>query len=228
VSDPPFRVSHVIFDIDGTLMDPASGYEVGIKATAAHLSDVTGRVVTPEALRAEQRRISAELRSSGMPYVPARVEGFRHALARLGNGEEGVGAALQVFIRAREPAIEPYSDVEPALDMLSERGFVLVAASNGTEEMVRHPVFRYFAATWLAHSRGVRKPDPSFFRGVLEHVGARPEAALMVGDRLDNDYEPARSVGMTAVLIDREARVEDSAITRISALTELPALLERA
>lgn len=227
MSGPPFHVSHVIFDIDGTLMDSAGGYEIGIAAAAAHLSEVTGALVTPEALQAEQRRVARELRASGVPVPESRVEGLRRAFAALGDGDAGVEGTLQVFLRARQPALEPYPDVEPALATLTERGFILAAASNGTEEMVRHEVFKYFATTWLAGSTGIRKPDPRFFLGALEQLGGQPEHTVMVGDRLDNDYEAARAVGMAAVLIDREHRVEDRTVIRIGALTELPPLLER-
>ncbi len=56
----------------------------------------------------------------------------------------------------------------------------------------------------------------------------RPEAAIMVGDRIDNDYEPARGIGMHAVLLDRESRVDDPSIVRIRTLTELEGMIELA
>jgi FMN phosphatase YigB (HAD superfamily) len=48
----------------------------------------------------------------------------------------------------------------------------------------------------------------------------------MVGDRLDNDYEPARGVGMHAVLVDREARASDLDVFRIESLAELRGFIE--
>lgn len=224
----PFRVSHVIFDIDGTLIDFVGGYEAGMAAAAAHASAVSGTTITSAMLRAEQRSAATLLRATGVPPGEARLEGFRGALAALGCDAAGVDAALAAFNAARDARLEPYDDVAPTLAALAERGFVLVAASNGNDEMARHEVFRYFTATWFAEAAGVAKPDARFFLGALEHVGARPEAALMVGDRLDNDYEPALAVGMAAVLIDREGRVEDASVTRVGALTELLGLIERA
>lgn len=224
---PPFRVSHVVFDIDGTLIDFVGGYEAGMAAAAARASAVTGATVTPAMLRAEQRSAAAILRAAGMPPGEARIEGFRRALAALGCDGADVDAAIGAFDAARDARLEPYDDVEPTLAALAGRGFVLLAASNGNAEMARHEVFQHFTATWFAEVAGVAKPDLRFFLGALEHVGVLPEAALMVGDRLDNDYEPARAIGMQAVLIDREGRVEDASVARVDALTELLELVER-
>ena len=50
---------------------------------------------------------------------------------------------------------------------------------------------------------GFEKPSRGFFEKVAEAAGARPDDVLYVGDRLDNDVLPAKSVGMQAALIRR-------------------------
>lgn len=224
---PPFRVSHVIFDIDGTLIDVAGAYEAGFAAAAAHAAKVTGRPIPLSDLRDAHRTASRALRAEGRTAREARIEGIPRAFAAVGCTPDQVDAVMTAMNGARDASLQPYADVEATLSALAERGLVLVAASNGDGEMAHHEVFRYFDAIWLAAVEGVAKPDPRFFLGALERVGATPEAALMVGDRLDNDYTPARAVGMAAVLIDREGHVEDGAVMRVGALTELLELVER-
>ena len=46
---------------------------------------------------------------------------------------------------------------------------------------------------------GVSKPDKAIFLRALAMAGCRPENAVMVGDRLDNDIRPAKDLGMTTV-----------------------------
>ena len=46
---------------------------------------------------------------------------------------------------------------------------------------------------------GVRKPDPRIFRRALAALGAEPENALFVGDRLYEDVRGAGELGMTTV-----------------------------
>jgi putative hydrolase of the HAD superfamily len=223
---PPFRVSHVIFDVDGTLVDFAGAFRAAIDAAVARASEATGTTVTRERLRDAQRLAAAELRAQGLRRDVVRDESLRRALAAVGCDEAGVAAAFEAFERARDERLVPYDDVEETLASLQARGIVMVAASNGTVAMAQLPVFKYFTALWFAVEAGVSKPDPRFFLGALEHVGATPAAALMVGDRVDNDYEPARGVGMHAVLIDREARASDLDVCRIESLAELPGLIE--
>lgn len=225
---PPFRVSHVVFDIDGTLVDFVAAYHAGMRAAAERASMLTERVITAEDLRTAQRTASAELRGGVLTAGETRVQAFRAAAASFGCDEDGVTAVAEAFEQTRDGLLQPYDDVEETVVGLHGRGIVLVAASNGNADMARLSVFWYFTATWFAEAAGVSKPDPRFFLGALDRVGARAETSLMVGDRLDNDYEPARATGMHAVLIDRERKVEDPSILRIAALTELLDLVEPA
>jgi FMN phosphatase YigB (HAD superfamily) len=48
---------------------------------------------------------------------------------------------------------------------------------------------------------GVSKPDPAIYELALAQLGVRPEHALMVGDRLDNDITPAARVGLATAWI---------------------------
>lgn len=53
---------------------------------------------------------------------------------------------------------------------------------------------------------GVAKPDERFFSRALEELGTTPDAAIYVGDRLDNDIEGARRLGLTTVWVRRTPR----------------------
>ncbi len=47
---------------------------------------------------------------------------------------------------------------------------------------------------------GIRKPAPDLYLWALDQAGCRPDEAVMVGDRADNDIAPARQVGMWTIL----------------------------
>jgi FMN phosphatase YigB (HAD superfamily) len=59
----------------------------------------------------------------------------------------------------------------------------------------------------------------------MERMGVAPQDAAYVGDNVTYDIEPARALGMTAVLLDRRGRHEDFEGTRITSLDELPGVL---
>lgn len=78
-------------------------------------------------------------------------------------------------------------------------------------------------------SWGVEKPSPAFFDRVVAACGCRAEQIAYVGDRVDNDVEPALAAGMTAVHIRRgpwgHLHEPPPEALRIRTLDELPEAL---
>lgn len=69
------------------------------------------------------------------------------------------------------------------------------------------------------------KPDRRAFLAVLEELNVKPEETLMVGDELERDLFPAKELGMEIVLIDRQNKIENPPVKKISSLTELKEIL---
>ena len=103
----------------------------------------------------------------------------------------------------------PFGDVTGALERLSRR-YSLALASNtvGTARpwLERFGLTKRFDHLHLSNEIGFRKPQPEFFRGLIEAAGADPGAMLMVGDRTDTDLVPALDAGMAAALVRRFPR----------------------
>ncbi|HYZ57661.1 MAG TPA: HAD family hydrolase [Streptosporangiaceae bacterium] len=127
-----------------------------------------------------------------------------------------------------------YPDVRPALARLRADGLWVGIAGNQT---VRSGgILRDLAlpADMIATSDdwGVSKPDPGFFRRMLEEAPGGPDEILYVGDRLDNDIRPAARLGLRTALIRRgpwamiqqdDPDVDRVPTMRIDSLAELPA-----
>ena len=63
----------------------------------------------------------------------------------------------------------------------------------------------------LSFRSGRSKPDPDFFREVLDAAGTNPEDAMMVGDTYVNDILPAIELGMkTAWILHRPKKEQES------------------
>lgn len=224
---PPFRVSHVFFDVDGTLVDFDAALRAGLQAASEVLSEAVARLVTPAELTAVRSQVARDLRMAPGALANAREESFRHILAAHGVPDEAtVARTTTAFFAARDEGLRPFDDVEETVGALLERGLTLVAATNGTAAMVQAPVFRRMHHVWTAEEARVAKPDPAFFLGAMERSGARVETTLMVGDRMDNDVAPAVALGMYGVLIDRDGRALDIDAPRIDSLRDLPGLIE--
>ena len=50
---------------------------------------------------------------------------------------------------------------------------------------------------------GVAKPSPAFFERIAAELDLPPAAIAYVGDRIDNDIEPAAAAGMCAIFVRR-------------------------
>jgi len=229
VTPPPFRVSHVFFDVDGTLVDFRASLGVGLIAGAEYISEVTGRIVTPAMLEETRGRVYRSVKGS---LTDIRAQAFRQALRERGvDDEAAVAEVTRRFFAARDSALEPYEEVIAVLDDLRARGFILIGATNGNAALMRTPVFALLHHTFTAEEAGVSKPHPRFFELALEHAHAEASRSVVIGDRLDNDVEPAVAVGMPGVLLDRFGKIDGvpfPASAVVPSLAELLPLLELA
>ena len=230
MSAPPFAVSLVIFDIDGTLVDFTGAIDAGLEAVAGEVSLRAGGVeVDPRQLQALRNEVGRDPEWRGRRLVAIRRESFRRILDAFDIDEpRALDELHDRYYRVRDEAMVVFPDVEAVLAKLRARGLPLLAASNGNVPLASVGLDSYFAATHYAEDVGISKPAPAFFATAVERMGGRPETTLAIGDRLDNDYHPARAAGLHAVLLDRANRVEDSSILRVRSLSELPGLLATA
>jgi FMN phosphatase YigB (HAD superfamily) len=125
-----------------------------------------------------------------------------------------------------------YADALPCLDGLRSQGLLVGAVGNtpaDAEELLR-------AHVDLVGSSGrwqIEKPAAAFFERIAIEAGLPAGDIAYVGDRVDNDVDPARTAGMVAVHVRRGPwgylqRGAERAHIRIESLAELPEALERA
>jgi len=90
--------------------------------------------------------------------------------------------------------------------------------TNGIAELVDAVVF--------SSEVGKRKPAPELYQAALDAIGTSPEKTIFVGDRVREDYEGPRAMGMRAVILTAHAEAPPpEGLPAIASLAELPALL---
>lgn len=226
-SRPPYRVSLIVFDVDGTLVDFGSAARAALAAAAEHLSRMARAPVPPATLIEARDRVRADPEARGWSTEAVRLEAARRVLLEHDVTDPAAAAEVDwTYVTTRDASITVYGDVRQALEELRERGFGLRTASNGTMDLAPLGLAAYFEAIEYAPNLGIAKPDPGFYAKVVERAGVPAARVLAVGDRVDNDYEPARAAGLHALLIDRAGSL-DGTLPRVRALTEVPALVER-
>ena len=90
--------------------------------------------------------------------------------------------------------------------------------TNGIGEVVDAVVF--------SSEVGRRKPASEMYRAALEAIAVEPQHVLFVGDRVREDYEGPRALGMRAVIFTAHAETPPpDGVPTIASLTEVPQLL---
>ena len=143
--------------------------------------------------------IGAGIRWGGDHREPFRV--FRPDLDLAAERAKRVAAGLPDELRIEDF----YPDAVPALVAVRAAGYRVGIVGNQPSStdailaMLDVPLdIAASSETW-----GVHKPDPAFFNRIAVELGLPPDEVAYVGDRLDNDVEPAAAAGMTAIFIRR-------------------------
>jgi polyol permease family/HAD superfamily hydrolase (TIGR01549 family) len=181
----------VLFDLGGTIYDDSTFTRALLRA----VHDINPDVQEHEfwaVYDAERMRASGSLRTAiANHFVPNRDRERLTTLAR----------------RYWEyPASALYPDVKPALTALAAQ-FKLGLVANSGEAALKalrrdglHDLFNVIA---LADFVGVEKPDERIFQHALDRTGVPASRAVHVGNRLDSDIRPAKSLGLRTVWILR-------------------------
>ena len=97
-----------------------------------------------------------------------------------------------------------YPEAENCLSVLSKHYKIGIIANQelGSEQRLEKlGLFKYIDLVIASAEEGVAKPDLLIFQIALDRANCKPEEAVMVGDRIDNDIIPAYKIGMKAVWI---------------------------
>lgn len=122
-----------------------------------------------------------------------------------------------------------FEDVLPLIELLAEKDIRMAIVSNWEaflDDMLdRLEIGRHFAVRAISGIEGIEKPDPEIFRRALTRAGVEPSAVVHIGDDSRSDAEPATSLGMRAIIIDRRGRHPERRWPTVESLSEVPRLI---
>ena len=171
------KIKWIFFDIGSTLVDESAVYENRIKEITQgnniDKNEFVAKVI--ECAQTSPKPIVSAAEDYGV-NVPA----WRHDLEVL------------------------YPDTKELLQRLSQKYKIGIIANQdfGTEQrLTDFNVHQYINLVIASAEEGVAKPDLRIFQIALARADCKPEEAVMVGDRIDNDIIPANKIGMTTMWI---------------------------
>lgn len=137
--------------------------------------------------------------------------------------EEAIGLWNKSWMLA-----QPYEEVNEVLSELRKK-YQLILVSNTDcfsipRVLEKFNLRDYFDKMYLSYEVGMIKTDQKFFWTVLRDLQLNVDECIMVGDSIQSDIMPTKSIGMKAVLVDRK-NCRDFNL-RVSNLKELNQILE--
>jgi putative hydrolase of the HAD superfamily len=217
----------VLFDVDFTLFRPGpelgpEGYRrVGERHRLALDPD---RYADARAAAIEELQHHRELVHDEEVWIAFTEQ----IVVGMGADPEGARACAIDMVREweRHENFSLYEDALPALEELRRHRLRIGLVSNGQRDLEEFTAHHALDVDAVVGSRahGRTKPHPSIFVAALRALDVAPTETAMVGDSYEDDIEGARSLGIRAILLDRDGRRPD-AEDRIDTLLALPAAL---
>lgn len=97
-----------------------------------------------------------------------------------------------------------YLDTARSLELLSSKFKIGIIANQelGTKERLeKYGILQYIELVIASAEEGVAKPHRRIFEIALQRSDCKPNQAIMIGDRIDNDIVPAKLLGMHTIWI---------------------------
>lgn len=181
------KITHVFFDIGTTLVDETECYDHRIREAIAG-TDITFEQFTEKRIFFQKQNLKGDLEAIkffGLEKTPWHREDERL-----------------------------YPETEEILRYLQERGYIIGVIANqglGTEKRLEAwGIRKYFDSVTASAEEGIAKPDTEMFLRALKKSCGLAESSVMIGDRLDNDIAPAKSLGMKTVWVKQGFAVYSS------------------
>lgn len=186
----------VLFDVGGPL-DMEFAWEIAIDGAIAAACGLEG-------IRVDQAMIEEASEAAVAAFAP---DAYADMIETLCGGDPEAKQRVRRRVHAMTASLDVFQlrpEVDGLLRRLRDRRLKLGIVANQPQtarERLRRAgiadLFHHDGQGWIT---GFQKPDPRAFQAASVALGVPPAACIMVGDRIDNDMAPAKSLGMATIL----------------------------
>jgi putative hydrolase of the HAD superfamily len=223
--------THILFDFFGTLVQyERERIALHYPRTLAYLAGI-GLIYRPEQLRARwdvawtplEERCQLDHSEFSMIEV-----GTAFLASELGRppGPSEVDDLVRIYVEEWSGGVTYLDGLRDWIEGLATRFRLAVVSNTHEPDLVpahlrAMAIDHHFEAVVLSVDLGWRKPHPQIYATALSRLGIEASQAVFVGDTYMADYVGPQQAGMTAYLIDPEARADLPARQRLDTLFDL-------
>lgn len=232
---PGLRVTHVLFDFFGTLVDHSlCGAENDF--TRSHdLMRTLGAPLTYDEFLAAWSKNSAQFAQL------SEIDNREYSMTDIGTAflrevlgcppaRADVDQLVHTYLSEWNRGVRHLPGIGDLLTALA--GEYRLAVVSNTQEADLVPdhleamgVQHLFDTVVTSFEVGWRKPHPTIYTAALNELGIAPGVAVFVGDTYEADYRGPLRAGIRSLLIDPHSQVAIPPEARLSSIFELPARL---
>ena len=208
-------IKAVFFDLDGTLCDSDTAWNIAQRETFQLLREqypnVSQEVLT-ETWKTVHQKLFQQLDAGKCSMADVRDARFQCLFQELGLPIDKVMEGLSGFFCSRYlTSLRLYDDVTVLEEL---HAYHVGIITNGAHDehtdsqlskVLHLGLSERIQSLTISGEIGVRKPKIEIFQVACERAGVSPKEALFVGDTIENDIVGANRAGMTSVFIDRES-----------------------
>jgi putative hydrolase of the HAD superfamily len=237
------KIKALLFDFDETLLINEASTVSAVRASWESIQSLAPGISLDEVVNAymssrdefwtrADEQIMDILQS---PKEDIRFNLWKMTLEKLNlTNHELLPILVEKFGETRYNTWELYPDSLEILDQLKHE-YRLVMITNGVPEIQwgkinKVNVKTYFNPIIISGEIGVSKPDPEYFKLVLNQLQLRADECVVIGDSVRNDVGGAKNTGIISVWINRDNLLPRPSIQpdfEIHALKELLPILEK-
>ena len=208
-------IKAVFFDLDGTLCDSDTAWDIAQSETFQrlhkHYPNVSEEAIT-NAWRTVHQRLFQQLDAGKCAMAEVRDSRFPGLFNALGLPTDKVMEELSdSFCTRYLTSLCLYDDVAVLEELHAYRVGIITNGAHDEHTDSQLSKVRYLGLTERIQSLtisgeiGIRKPNIEIFRVACERANVLPKEAMYVGDTIQNDIVGANRAGMTSIFINRKS-----------------------
>jgi HAD superfamily hydrolase (TIGR01509 family) len=211
---PSRRVTGVLLDIDGTLLDSNDAHaQSWVEIFRRYGYDIPFERVRP-------------LIGKGSDKLLPELTGLD---PEVGKGKQMTEERKQLFLRDYLPKLRPTRGARDLVKRLRDDGFILVVATSSSgdelEQLLRQArVDDLIEQATSSSDAESSKPDPDIIQAALKKGKLRPQEAVMLGDT-PYDIEATGHAGVSTIALRCGGWWDDAALAGAVAIYDDPAVL---